>query len=206
MESESCIWLSPEARARLEGWVAGRNTPQKLVWRARIVLMWAQGAGVTGIIEAIGKTKRTAYRWRDRYLSGGVAGLERDATRPGRKPPLDAATIERVVNMTLNEKPPRGTHWSLRKMAKAVGLSHSSVQRIWAAHELKPHLTRSFKLSNDPKFCEKVQDIVGRAPGSGSFRRPKAPAPCPADRGKARQCLEPFHKNFGSLEPPDLIP
>jgi hypothetical protein len=80
---------------------------------------------------------------------------------------LDAATIERVVNMTLNEKPPRGTHWSLRKMAKAVGLSHSSVQRIWAAHELKPHLTRSFNPriksggSNDPKFCEKVQDIVG---------------------------------------------
>lgn len=63
--------------------------------------------------------------------------------------------------MTLNDKPPGSTHWSLRKMAKAVGLSHSSVQRIWAAHELKPHLTRSFKLSNDPKFCEKVQDIVG---------------------------------------------
>jgi transposase len=161
MESESCIWLSPEDRARLEGWVAGRNTPQKLVWRARIVLMWAQGAGVAGIIGATGKTKRTAYRWRGRYLAGGVAGLERDATRPGRKPPLDAATIERVVTMTLNEKPPRGTHWSLRKMAKAVGLSHSSVQRIWAAHELKPHLTRSFKLSNDPKFCEKVQDIAG---------------------------------------------
>ena len=108
MESESCIWLSPEDRAKLEGWVAGRNTPQKLVWRARIVLMWAQGAGVTGIIRATGKTKRTAYRWRDRYLARGVAGLERDATRPGRKPPLDVATIERVVNMTLNEKPPGG--------------------------------------------------------------------------------------------------
>ena len=161
MESESCIGLSPEDRARLEGWVAGRNTPQKLVWRARIVLMWAQGAGVTEIIRATGKTKRTAYRWRDRYLARGAAGLERDATRPGRKPPLDAATIERVVNMTLNEKPRGATHWSLRKMAKAVGLSHSSVQRIWAAHELKSHLTRSFKLSNDPKFCEKVQDIVG---------------------------------------------
>ena len=106
--------------------------------------MWAQGAGVTGIIEAIGKTKRTAYRWRDRYLARGVGGLERDATRPGRKQPLDAATIERVVAMTLNEKPPRSTQWSLRKMANAVGLSHSSVQRIWAAHELKPHRTRSF--------------------------------------------------------------
>src|SRR5271166_6585654 len=161
MESEADIRLSPEDRARLEGWVAGRNTPQKLVWRARIVLMWAEGAGVTAIIRATGKTKRTAYRWRDRYIECGVAGLERDATRPGRKPPLTAVAIERVVNMTLNEKPPAGTHWSARKLAKAVGLSHSSVQRIWAAHGLKPHLTRTFKLSNDPKFCEKVQDIVG---------------------------------------------
>ena len=161
MESKAGIQLSPEDRARLEGWVAGRNTPQKLVWRARIVLMWAQGAGVTAIVRATGKTKRTAYRWRDRYLARGVAGLERDATRPGRKPPLTAAAIERVVNMTLNEKPPGATHWSARKLAKAVGLSHSSVQRIWAAHGLKPHLTRSFKLSNEPEFCEKVQDIVG---------------------------------------------
>ena len=161
MKNESCIWLSPEDRARLEGWVAGRNTPQKLVWRARIVLMWAQGAGLTAIVRATGKTKKTACRWRDRYLAGDAAGLERDGTRPGRKPPLEATTIERVVTMTLNEKPAGGTHWSLRKMSKAVGLSHSSVQRIWAAHGLKPHLTRSFKLSNDPKFCEKVQDIVG---------------------------------------------
>jgi len=161
MTTESDIGLSPEDRARLEGFVAGRNTPQKLVWRARIVLLWAQGAGVTAIVRATGKTKRTAYRWRDRYLARGVAGLERDASRPGRKPPLSAAVIERVVNMTLNEKPPAGTHWTARKLARAVGLSHTSVQRIWAAHRLKPHLVRSFKLSNDPKFCEKVQDIVG---------------------------------------------
>jgi transposase len=109
MESESCIQLSAEDRARLEGWVAGRNTPQKLVWRARIVLMWAQGAGVAAIVRATRKTKRTVYRWRDRYIARGAAGLERDATRPGRKPPLKAATIERVVTMTLNEKPPKGT-------------------------------------------------------------------------------------------------
>ncbi|HSR72646.1 MAG TPA: IS630 family transposase [Kiloniellales bacterium] len=161
MKTEACIWLSPEARAELEGWVAGRNTPQKLVWRARIVLMWAGGAGVTAICRATGKTKRTAYRWRERYLAGGVEGLRREASRPGRKPPLSAAVIERVVHMTLYEKPPAGTHWSARKLAKAVGLSHTSVQRIWAAHGLKPHLTKTFKLSNDPKFCDKVRDIVG---------------------------------------------
>lgn len=161
MANESCIWLSPESRAELEGWVAGRNTPQKLVWRARIVLMWADGAGVTAIVRATGKTKRTAYRWRERYVERGIEGLRRDASRPGRKPPLGAAVIGRVVHMTLRETPPAGTHWSARKLARAVGLSHTSVQRIWAAHGLKPHLTKSFKLSNDPRFREKLRDIVG---------------------------------------------
>ena len=161
MESDAKIQLSPEGRALLEGWVAGRNTPQKLVWRARIVLMWAQGAGLTAIVRGTGKTKRTVYRWRDRYVAHGVTGLERDATRPGRKPPLSAAEIERVVNMTLHEKPASGTHWSVRKLAKLVALSPSSIQRIWAAHGLKPHLTKTFKLSNDKQFVEKVTDVVG---------------------------------------------
>ncbi len=161
MANDRCIWLSPEDRVRLEGWVAGRNTPQKLVWRARIVLMWAEGAGVTAIVRSTGKTKRTAYRWHERYLERGIAGLERDASRPGRKPPLSVATIERVVHMTLHETPPAGTHWSVRKLAKAVGLSPSSVQRIWAAHGLKPHLRKTFKLSNDKRFVEKLRDIVG---------------------------------------------
>jgi len=141
--------------------VADRNTPQKRVWRARIVLMWAAGDGVTAIVRALGKTKRTAYRWRDHYFARGIAGLERDATRPGRKKPLAAAMIARVVAMTLHEKPPAGTHWTARKLAKAVGLSHTSVQRIWAAHGLKPHLTKTFKLSNDKQFVEKVVDVVG---------------------------------------------
>ena len=141
--------------------MADWNTPQKRVWRARIVLMWAAGDGVTAIVRALGKTKRTAYRWRDHYLARGIAGLERDATRPGRKKPLAAAMIARVVEMTLHEKPPAGTHWTARKLAKAVGLSHTSVQRIWAAHGLKPHLTKTFKLSNDKQFVEKVVDVVG---------------------------------------------
>jgi transposase len=161
MTTESRVRLSPENRTELEGWVAGRNTPQKLVWRARIVLMWAEGAGLTKIVQTTGKTKRTAYRWRDRYLARGIEGLRRDASRPGRKKPLDTAMIARVVDMTLHEKPPASTHWSARKLARAVGLSHTSVQRIWAAHGLKPHLTKTFKLSNDPQFTEKVQDIVG---------------------------------------------
>lgn len=141
--------------------MAGRNTPQKLVWRARIVLMWAAGAGVTAIVRTLGKTRKTAYRWRDRYVESGVEGLARDASRPGRRKPLSAAMIARVVEMTLREKPPAATHWSARTLAKAVGLSHRSVQRIWAAHGLKPHLTKTFKLSNDRQFVDKVQDVVG---------------------------------------------
>ena len=125
------------------------------------MLMWAAGAGVTAIVRATGKTKKTAYRWRARYIERGVRGLERDASRPGRKKPLSAALIERVVDMTLHERPPAATQWSARVMAKAVGLSHTSVQRIWAAHGLKPHLVKRFKLSNDKHFVDKVVDVVG---------------------------------------------
>jgi hypothetical protein len=106
--------------------------------------------------------QKQADRWAvERYLALGAAGRRRDATRPGHKPPLSAAAIARVVHKTLQEKPPAATHWSLRRMARAVGLSRSRVQRIWKAHGLKPHLTRTFKLSNDKPFVEKVKDVVG---------------------------------------------
>jgi transposase len=160
-KTEACIWLSPADRATLEGWVSGRNTPQKLVWRARIVLQSADRAGVMAITRAAGVSKVTVGRWQERYLAKGIAGLRRDGTRPGRKPPLSAATIQQVVHKTLHEKPAAGTHWSIRKMAGATGLSYSSVQRIWKAHALKPHQVKTFKLSNDKRFVEKVQDIVG---------------------------------------------
>src|SRR6267142_3235248 len=161
MKTQACIWLSPEVRATLEGWVADRNTPQKLVWRSRIVLMSADGVGKMAIVRAVGKSKRTVDRWRDRFITHGLAGMQRDATRRGRKPPLAASVIEKVVHMNLHEKPPAATHWSARRLAKAAGISHTSVQRIWSAHGLKPHLVKTFKLSNDKRFVEKVQDVVG---------------------------------------------
>jgi transposase len=160
-KTQACIWLSPEVRATLEGWVADRNTPQKLVWRSRIVLMSADGVGKMAIVRAVGKSKRTVDRWQDRFITHGLAGLRRDATRRGRKPPLAASVIEKVVHMTLHEKPSAATHWSARRLAKAAGISHTSVQRIWSAHGLKPHLVKTFKLSNDKRFVEKVQDVVG---------------------------------------------
>ena len=161
MDTATQISLTLSNRAQLESWVLGRNTPQKQVWRARIVLLAADGAGTMAIVRAVGKSKRTVARWQERYLALGPAGLQRDASRPSRIPPLSAAVIARVVQMTLHEKPPAATHWSIRSMAAAVGLSRSSVQRIWKAHGLKPHLVKTFKLSNDKRFVEKVVDIVG---------------------------------------------
>jgi hypothetical protein len=94
-------------------------------------------------------------------MAEGVDGLLHEATRPPGKPPLTAQAIERVVAMTLAEPPGERTHWTGRAMAQAAGVSHRSVQRIWAAHGLRPHRVKTFKLSNDPKFAAKVQDVVG---------------------------------------------
>jgi transposase len=156
------IEVSASDRARLEGLVRDRNTPQKVVWRARIVLLSGAGQRPAAVAAAVVKSLLTVRRWRRRYRDKGVEGLLKDATRPPRRKPLSAETVKRVVAMTLNTKPPGGaTQWSVRTMAKAAGLSHSSIQRIWKAHGLKPHLRRTFKLSRDPQFAEKVADVVG---------------------------------------------
>lgn len=155
------IHLGLRDREQLEVVAASRNSPQKHVWRARIVLLSADGIGTMEIQRRTGKAKPTIWRWQQRFTMAGVEGLVRDATRPGRKPPLSPATIERTVEMTLAGPPGGATQWTGRTMAKAAGISHRSVQRIWAAHGLKPHRTRTFKLSEDPQFAAKVRDIVG---------------------------------------------
>src|SRR5229473_2251313 len=155
------VRLGPGDRERLEAVIGSGNSPQKHVWRARIVLLSADGMGTMAIQRQTSKGKPTIWRWQARFMAEGVDGLLHEATRPPGKPPLTAAAIERVVAMTLAEPPGERTHWTGRAMAKAAGVSHRSVQRIWAAHGLKPHRVRTFKLSNDPKFAAKVQDVVG---------------------------------------------
>jgi len=155
------VRLGPGDRERLEAVIGSGNSPQKHVWRARIVLLSADGVGTMAIQRQTGKGKPTIWRWQARFMSEGVEGLLHEATRPAGNPPLTAETIERVVEMTLAEPPGEATHWTGRAMAKAAGVSHRSVQRIWAAHGLKPHRVKTFKLSNDPKFAAKVQDVVG---------------------------------------------
>jgi transposase len=155
------ILISGADRERLVRLVQARNTPQKIVWRARIVLLASDGLTAEGIAAAVDKSLLTVRRWRRRYVAEGVDGLLTDATRPSRVKPLAPGKIKQVVHMTLHEKPPNATHWSGRSMAAAAGISYSSVQRIWRAHGLKPHLVKTFKVSRDKNFAAKVEDVVG---------------------------------------------
>src|SRR5882724_12909036 len=155
------ISISAADRERLERLVRDRNTPQKVVWRARIVLLASDGRTAEAIAAAVGKSLLTVRRWRHRFVAKGVDGLLKDATRPSRVKPLLPEKIEQVVHMTLHAKPPNATHWSVRSMAAAAGISYSSVQRIWHAHGLKPHLVKTFKVSRDKNFVAKVEDVVG---------------------------------------------
>ena len=155
------ILISSADREGLEGLVRNRNTPQKVVWRARIVLLASDGLTAEAIAAAVGKSLLTVRRWRRRYVAKGVDGLLKDATRPSRVKPLSPEKIKQVVHMTLHEKPPKATHWSGRSMAAVAGISYSSVQRIWRAHGLKPHLVKTFKVSRDKHFAAKVEDVVG---------------------------------------------
>src|SRR3984957_12745519 len=155
------ISVSPADRERLERLVRDRNTPQKVGWRAQIALRAGDGLTAEGMAAAGGKSPLTGRRWRRRYVAKGVDGLLKDATRPSRVQPLSPEKIKQVVHMTLHEKPPKATHWSLRSMAAAADISYSSVQRIWQAHGLKPHLVKTFKISRDKNFATKVDDVVG---------------------------------------------
>lgn len=154
--SDICLCLGPADRAELEALVTNRNTPRKLAWRAGIVLATADGAGTFEIMRRTGMSKPTVWRWQERYLDEGVAGLKRDKTRPSRVPPLPQEVRLKVIAKTVQEGPPNATHWSRALMAEAMGISASSVGRIWADAGLKPHLVKGFKVSNDPLFEEKV--------------------------------------------------
>jgi transposase len=161
MHERTNIRLSAAERNELEAVVANRNSPQKHVWRAKIVLLTADAHGTAEIMRATGKAKTVIWRWQERFQDEGAAGLWRDKTRPSRIPPLGPEVAERVVALTLAGPPPTASHWTGSAMAKAAGISVSSVQRIWRAHGLRPHLVRRFKLSNDPQFAAKLREIIG---------------------------------------------
>jgi transposase len=124
------------------------------------VLLSAERLGTTAIMCETCKSKTCVWRWQERFAAEGVDGLLRDKTRPARIAKLDPAVVERVVALTMEAPPGEATRWTSAAMAEAVGVSNSSVQRIWRAHGLQPHHVRQFKLSRDPKFVDKVRDIV----------------------------------------------
>ena len=159
--SNICLYLGLADRAELKALITNRNTPRKLAWRAGIVLATADGHGTVEIMRRTGMSKPTVWRWQERYLDEGLTGLKRDKTRPSRVPPLPMETRLKVIAKTVQETPANATHWSRALMAEAMGISPSSVGRIWAEAGLKPHVTKGFKVSSDPMFEEKVTEIVG---------------------------------------------
>lgn len=147
-------------RQQLERWATQARTPARLQGRSRIVLAILNGVPLKEIAREQRVARSTVKHWRARYTKDGLPALQKDP--PRRVPPkLDSAKIAQVVLATLQTTPPGATHWSTRMMAKAQAISQSAVLRIWQAHGLKPHLIRTFKLSNDKRFVEKVHDVVG---------------------------------------------
>jgi transposase len=153
--------ITGEQRRTLEAWIAARNSPQKVVFRAKLVLLAAEGMANRKIAQRLDTSRPTVILWRQRFAAGGPAALVDDASGRGRKPGIPAEKIRQIVDATLQTKPKAATHWSVRTMAAAQGISPASVQRIWDAHGLQPHRTRTFKLSRDKRFVEKLTDVVG---------------------------------------------
>src|ERR1700685_1967755 len=161
MRTGISITLKPADRRRLKALARNRNTPHKHVWRAEIVLLSADGIGTSEIMRRTGKSKTCVWRWQERFMEAGYDSLLQDKTRPSRIPPLASGVTERVVTLTQTAPPTEATHWTSAMMAKVVGISASSVQRIWRAHGLQPHRVKQFKLSTDPRFVDKLRDVVG---------------------------------------------
>jgi transposase len=155
------IGISEEQRRVLERWAGAQKTPQSVALRARIVLKAGAGESNSAIARALEVSRPTVILWRSRFAEGGPQALTETKPGRGRKPTISAAKIKALVQATTQTTPPGQTHWSCRSMAKAQGVSPATVQRIWDAHGLKPHRVRTFKLSTDPRFSEKLTDVVG---------------------------------------------
>jgi transposase len=153
--------LTSLERRKLEALRVSRKTARRLCERSAVVLLAADGLDNKTIALRLNQDVGKVGRWRIRYSKLGLAGIEQDATRPGRIKPISQRKQSEVVKLTQHSKPDGATHWSRSSMARKAGISESSVGRIWASHGLKPHRIKSFKLSNDKHFEEKLHDIIG---------------------------------------------
>lgn len=159
MSSTVKIQLTEQQQDELERRLSSRSLAAHVVERAKIILGLAAGKAKQEIARQLGIVHQTVRRWEQRFQQQGTQGLE-DAPRSGRPPVIQPEKVQQIVQKTTRETPPDSTHWSTRSLAKAMGVSASSVSRIWRAHKLKPHRVRTFKLSNDPHFAEKMEDVV----------------------------------------------
>ena len=155
------IVVTDVQRRTLESWARGRSTPVRLTQRAQIVLRAARGMSNKDIAVELGTDRQTVGRWRGRFAQHGLAGIEKDAPRSGRKPTVRDQIAARIVAVTTQQTPPSATHWSTRSLAQHLGTSRAMVHRVWQANQLKPHRFKTFKVSNDPRFAEKLLDVVG---------------------------------------------
>ena len=160
MTTEPCLQVTRSDRKELETWLRSRKVDRSLAERARIVLLTAEGMSVIKISEKLQVTRPTVYKWRERYEEDGIEGL-RDQPRSGRPTKLTEAQVKRILQLTTERVPNEATHWSTRLLAKYAGVTQWQVRQVWAAADLKPHRIKTFKISNDPHFAEKVIDVVG---------------------------------------------
>ena len=157
----AALTLSEDQQNQLEQWLAAMGTPQQIALRCRIVLAAGRGESESAIASVLGINRKTVRLWRECFAEEGLKSLWEIAPGRGRKATYDAGRIKAVLDATLQSKPQGQTHWSCRLMAASQGISKSTVSNLWKSHNLKPHRTKTFKLSRDPKFLEKLTDVVG---------------------------------------------
>ena len=159
--SSQALPMTLEQRRTLEAWVNARTSPQRIVLRSRVCLLAADGVSSNSIAKRLRTSRPTVILWRTRFAKDGPAGISEDASHGASPRRLDAQTVKRIVDRTLQSRPPDATHWSTRTLAKEIGVSHVTVARVWEAHGLQPHRVKTFKLSKDARFVEKLADVVG---------------------------------------------
>ncbi len=146
------VMLTDDQRTTLLRWSRGRRTPARLVRRAQIVLLAAKGKANIDIAAELSVERTIVGRWRRRFAEKGLPGIEKDAPRGGRKPTVRSRVAPKIIEYTTQRRPKNATHWSTNSLAEELGVSQSMVSRVWRANGLKPHLSRTFKVSNDPQF------------------------------------------------------
>ena len=160
-EKADALIMTEDQRKTLEAWVRAKKTPQRTILRSRICLLAAEGVSHNEIAKRLSTTRTTVVLWKKRFREQGFPGLSQDAPHGASTRRYDAKKVKAIVEATLHTKPADSTQWSTRTMAKAQGVSHATVQRIWNAHGLQPHRVKTFKLSKDKRFEEKLTDVVG---------------------------------------------